>query len=354
MTQSKPTELFPRCLDLTQPLAVTHDNYLLPCCMIHSTIVKPENRSLHYMFDDALNLSNVDDIAEILNSPQWRRFLRYLIGENVLKQCYRSCSREAIFQYDKSKHRVDKANGNRAQQFDRDWTDWRDRIEALIDDYVDGVTRIPFPNIDLCSRCRLECPLCARQQRSDYRNGVDLPFDTIPKLLKYYDKLNFCGTFGDPIYHPDFLDMLKYLDARSAGELAHIEIHTNGTGKKLAWWEEALSLCQDRSEWIFALDGLSSTNHIYRVNSDWDEVWRVMKLGVDLRASVSWQFIRFSFNEHQVEEAKELAGEHGIKFVLVDSSRSTTETEWMIPAHVRRTPNFKKTKTIFHADESGP
>jgi hypothetical protein len=36
---------------------------------------------------------------------------------------------------------------------------------------------------------------------------------------------------------------------------------------------------------------------------------------------IEWQFILFSFNQHQVEEANQLAQEFGIRFTILKSGR---------------------------------
>ena len=46
-----------------------------------------------------------------------------------------------------------------------------------------------------------------------------------------------------------------------------------------------------------------------------------MLLAAELGKNVRWQFIVFDFNEHQIEEAKKIAHEHGITFVLTISNR---------------------------------
>ena len=68
-------------------------------------------------------------------------------------------------------------------------------------------------NIDTTFRCTLECPKCMRQnlRRMNIKiPGDDIPFDDFLKLTKYFKKgVNFCGQLSDPIFHPNFIDMLK-------------------------------------------------------------------------------------------------------------------------------------------------
>ena len=45
-------------------------------------------------------------------------------------------------------------------------------------------------------------------------------------------KLVLCGNYGDPIYHPDFINFVKQLKARGAV----LSITTNGSYKTQDWW----------------------------------------------------------------------------------------------------------------------
>ena len=46
-----------------------------------------------------------------------------------------------------------------------------------------------------------------------------------------------------------------------------------------------------------------------------------MKLGASMGKNVVWQWIPFSFNEHQITQAKQLAKQYNITFALRISSR---------------------------------
>ncbi len=195
-------------------------------------------------------------------------------------------------------------------------------------DYVDTVKRF---NIDTTNKCPLECPFCNRQRtdmgaKSIIRQSYDMPIENVEKLLRKADSLGFCGTYSDPIYHPKFLDILRVIR-----EYKHksFNIHTNGTRKSLSWWKEAYSLTnKHNTTWIFGLDGTDQeTANKYRVNTRYDEVFSVMKLGASMGVKVAWQFIVFRHNEHQIEEVKRLSQEIGVTLRLMFSCRFRNDKE---------------------------
>ena len=94
-------------------------------------------------------------------------------------------------------------------------------------------------NIDTTFRCTLECPKCMRQnlRRMNIKiPGDDIPFDDFLKLTKYFKKgVNFCGQLSDPIFHPNFIDMLKYCYENNVW----VKVSTAASHKKSSWYKEA-------------------------------------------------------------------------------------------------------------------
>lgn len=175
-------------------------------------------------------------------------------------------------------------------------------------------------HLEITKRCTLKCPKCPRTSyKGMYDPNTDLSLDTIKNLI---DKNKFktilcCGNFGDPIYHPQALEIFKYLSDNSNV----LSINTNGSGKKLNWWKDYYNTIGKKDITVFGVDGLKDTSKLYRVNQDWDSVFQAMKLGAKLGHRVAWQWIPFSFNEHQIPQARLLAKRHNIHFMLLKSER---------------------------------
>ena len=187
--------------------------------------------------------------------------------------------------------------------------------------YIDLI-RNNSVNIDITYRCPLECPFCQRQQegiKQKLSKSSDLSIDDYTKVVKFFKDINFCGQISDPIYHPHFLEMLKF---STKYKEKTFQVHTNGTRKHINWWREIFNNSDSKVIWFFGVDGTDQeTANLYRVNTRFDEVLEVMKLGIELGRDVCWQFIVFKHNEHQIEEAKRIAKENNIKLVLLKSPR---------------------------------
>ena len=175
-------------------------------------------------------------------------------------------------------------------------------------------------HLELTSRCRLACPYCERTRFKGEYKIRDLPRELVFRLVENpnFKKIMLSGTLGDPIYHPYFFEIVKKIK-QSHKEL---RIATNGSGKKLNWWANVFNQLDNRDKVCFGLDGLQDTAHLYRINTNFFQVFEAMKLGAAInRAVIEWQFILFSFNQHQVEEANQLAQEFGIRFTILKSGR---------------------------------
>ena len=175
-------------------------------------------------------------------------------------------------------------------------------------------------NIDFSNACPLECPLCARTMFPEMlKTAKNMSFDSFLKLVNKSKHISLCGNISDPIYSPIFEEVMQYMNTH---QNISLQIHTNGTRKKLDWWKKVYELSHKNVYWIFGLDGTDQeTANIYRVNTRYDEVIEVMKLGVSMGVNVEWQFIIFKHNEHQLEDLKKIASQNNIKIRIIKSNR---------------------------------
>lgn len=188
--------------------------------------------------------------------------------------------------------------------------------------YIDAQRTATF-NVETTSRCRLQCPFCQRQRpggKEKVKAAGEMSYESMRKLYDFTKSINFCGQISDPIYHTDFLKILEI----KKNEYPHkrMQIRTNGSAKKISWWEKAYDLSDSTIEWIFGLDGASQdVANIYRVGTNFDEVFEAMVLGVKKGARIEWQYILFEHNEHELELAKKLCEENGIILRVLYSNR---------------------------------
>jgi hypothetical protein len=193
-------------------------------------------------------------------------------------------------------------------------------MSRITDDYV-KYQRFVRPNIDTSHRCVFKCPQCIRQKTSSQeqiRRSFDLEEHNFKKILDYYENgITFCGQISDPIYHPNFLKLLKMCH----GQGKAVRIATVGSGKSDAWWDEAFSYGQGENAWYFGVDGIDRKSELYRVGSNFDDVWKRMKQGRDLGHVIVWQYIIFGYNEHEIDRAIEIAKQEDFSLLLINTNR---------------------------------
>jgi MoaA/NifB/PqqE/SkfB family radical SAM enzyme len=195
-------------------------------------------------------------------------------------------------------------------------------------------------HLELTSRCNLLCPMCGRTTGMDgdniklkKRDDLDLT-DTDPRVIQQAleDMKPFLpnhvfinGNYGDPIMYPYLLEVVKM--CKDMG-VAQVTLSTNGSAQTEAWWIELASIMRKPDKVIFAIDGLEDTNHLYRVNSKWNIIMRNAKAFIASGGTARWDFIGFAHNEHQIDEARQLAEDMGfVKFRYKKSNR------YVVPTH---------------------
>ena len=186
-------------------------------------------------------------------------------------------------------------------------------------------------NIDISNRCPLECMRCQRQTNFTLEGrkvyGRDATMDEIRKLSDYFSSFNFCGQLSDPVHHPKFVEILEYLYNKDI----QVTVHNASSQKPMKWYIKAFQ-AHPRAKWIFAIDGLPEESNMYRVNQDGKKLYEVMlEAKKHLKQTPSWQFIVFSYNEHNLEKAKQMAIDEGLMFIVLHSSRWMGENDPLRP-----------------------
>lgn len=173
-------------------------------------------------------------------------------------------------------------------------------------------------HLEPTTRCNASCPMCTRNilggQENPYLPKTELSLEDIkrglpPGFIRRLQKVFMCGNYGDPAAAQESLEIMQYL--RSLNPRMQIGIHTNGSLRSAQWWRglaEVVDYCR------FAIDGLEDTNHIYRRGTQWPKIIENMKSFIAAGKGVAeWDYIVFRHNEHQVEQARELARQLGVK-----------------------------------------
>lgn len=166
--------------------------------------------------------------------------------------------------------------------------------------------------LEITTYCNAACPQCPRNNLGTGINPhmplTHLTRDTIaqafPKeLCQRLRQVFFCGSYGDPIMNPDFLNIL--IDFRKKNPKLWLYVHTNGGVHDRYYWEEIATIMNGHGQVDFGIDGLADTLGMYRRNVKYAQVIENAKAFISAGGRAQWNFIVFKHNEHQVEEARQ-------------------------------------------------
>lgn len=188
--------------------------------------------------------------------------------------------------------------------------------------------QIDSVHLEITSRCNAKCPMCSRtnnpvilqnQSEISHKQFVKFfPAQFIARLKKF----KFCGNYGDPAIAHDLLSIHEYILEHNPN--IQITLSTNGGVRNTDFWEKLGNIYTQTPhsfvEWH--IDGLEDTNHLYRVGVQWKKLMANARSFIETGANAKWFYIPFFHNEHQVEEAEELAKQMKFRdFVLKISAR---------------------------------
>ena len=178
--------------------------------------------------------------------------------------------------------------------------------------------------IEITTYCNAACPQCPRNLNgagiNPYmpfthlpRATIDQAFDT--ELCQRLRQVFFCGSYGDPIMHPDFLEILR--DFRRKSPTLWLYIHTNGGVHDPEYWEEIAQIMNGHGQIDFGIDGLEDTLHLYRKNVKYSKAISNAQAFIKAGGRAQWNFIVFRHNEHQVDMVEQLGRDMGFYNVLI-------------------------------------
>ena len=190
-------------------------------------------------------------------------------------------------------------------------------------------------HIEPTNICTLKCPGCARTRFIDQwpQHWKNHSLD-IDQLLMFLDinltglNILLCGNYGDPIYHPDFVEFVAKLKQRGSV----INIITNGSYRTKEWWKALTSVLTSVDCITFSVDGIPTNFTQYRINADWDTIKQGMEISAESACQTEWKYIPFSFNSADINSANHLSQQLGIdRFFINPSNRFDEQTEFLKP-----------------------
>jgi len=191
-------------------------------------------------------------------------------------------------------------------------------------------------HLEITQKCQASCPMCDRNQNGGLINPhlslAELSLENCkqifePAFIKQLNYMYMCGNLGDPIIANDTLEVFDYF--RTHNPNMKLSMNTNAGARNQQWWRDLAKVLGPKGMVRFSIDGLEDTNHIYRRGVQWDNVMSSLTSFIDAGGNAIWDYLIFDHNAHQVEEAKKLSVNLGVKtFVEKKTSRfySTAKT----------------------------
>jgi len=194
---------------------------------------------------------------------------------------------------------------------------------------ITGATMLKWDHwhIEPSSICTLKCPRCPRAEIPDSLLNRQLSIQFFqnqigPEVIKQIKKITFCGNDGDPIYCKDFLEICKWI--KSVNSQLQLVIITNGSYKKIEWWQELSATLSCNDIVHFSIDGWDqASNSIYRRGSDFESVRKaIIQLKQNSSCYLVWAAIAFRFNENYLDHMQNIAKDLGMDcFQLTKSTK---------------------------------
>ena len=186
-------------------------------------------------------------------------------------------------------------------------------------------------NVEVSTVCNAKCSLCVRHR--NFSTWKSKGFK-IPKLYLNLDKFEaldwdntnihyfiLCGSFGDPIFHPEFFRLIDIIHKMGKKFI----VSTNGEPHNEDWWKQLAKQCHYPNQILFGIDGLDAKTHEKYRGTSFDKVIRNAKAFIGVGGQASLQFIAFKHNEHQISEIESFRKNLGFRNARIINSRMYTD-----------------------------
>lgn len=204
-------------------------------------------------------------------------------------------------------------------------------------------------NVSLGKRCTLACPKCRRTQFEEAGipiDGGDLSFDDFKKLASHFHDLILCGGVGDPVMHPQFIEMLRY--TKKNGN--RVSVSNAASHRPEHWYRDAFT-ANLNATWIFGIDGLPKDSYKYRINQDGVKLFKMAQMAVGMGITTVWQYIIFKYNENDIDAAEKLAKYYGINFKAWKSDRWDNMQDPLLPTKKENFNNGRRQRPAHFVGE---
>ena len=173
--------------------------------------------------------------------------------------------------------------------------------------------------IDLTDKCNAACLYCSRNEEGRVIN-TDLQVEDIKKIITSDVKsIEMCGNYGDASANRHLFPILDNLVENNVD----VKLFTNGSAHSPSYWTKLAKRIGDNPV-LFAIDGADKkTYEYYRVNCVWEKTLENARAFIDAGGWAVWSMVLFSWNEHQLETAMDMAKDMGfLHFHTIYSNRN--------------------------------
>lgn len=183
------------------------------------------------------------------------------------------------------------------------------------EEYIQGYPY--WLTIDPTNFCNLKCPFCPTGQGRNSRTKAMLSLDNFKRIIDeigpYLIHIDFCN-WGEPLLNKQIYEMIKF--AKQYRIDTKIDSNLNQFSE-----EEAENLVlSGLDKIIVSIDGATKETYSkYRVGGDFNRVMDNLKLLIKKKRElnrtspyISWQFLVFRHNEHEIEQVKRIGNYLGV------------------------------------------
>lgn len=184
--------------------------------------------------------------------------------------------------------------------------------------------------IDLSTYCNAACPQCHRTnpnglEKADWLDLIQWDLNefrnAFPRhFLDSIKRFEICGTWGDPCMNKDIFKICEYIIRYS--KIPTITISTNGSMRDEDWWWYLGSMCRERLNVIFTVDGINQEMHErYRRKTDLEKILNHIEIIVQSGALAEGFTVVFKHNEMYIDQIAKMCNERGAHHTWVSSDR---------------------------------
>ena len=180
-------------------------------------------------------------------------------------------------------------------------------------------------DLEISSHCNAACHLCVRTFIG-VPNPIIMSLEQVQHYFRDYPLqgqiMQMCGVLGEAAANPNCIPIVEWLLQQGVAE---IQLHSNMGLRTKDWWEELgfISAAYKHRLIVYvSIDGV--TKNDYRVGVNLKKAWTNVDAYLEAGGLARWHYIVFDYNRDEIELARTIAKEKGIKFVPRETKKNET------------------------------